>query len=205
MIHIRYGPANNCLPDLRIDLHCLLIFGFRFVHDLDVEWNDIDSDMLPYIVEQGGVDKPFKAVCHNLDFIVDTLEDHRGDITFHKSFFRFYDLNILRADHNVHRSVISKTFIDTRNLYTEDFHDFVLDHSSIDDIAVTDKVCDESVRRFIVDHFRCTDLLDVSLIHNDDRIGHGKCFFLVMCDVNESDSKFVFQADQLVLHILTQF
>lgn len=108
MIHIRYGPANNCLPDLRIDLHCLLIFGFRFVHDLDVEWNDIDSDMLPHIVEQGGVDKPFKAVCHNLDFIVDTLEDHRGDITFHKSFFRFYDLNILRADHNVHRSVISK-------------------------------------------------------------------------------------------------
>ena len=60
MIHIRYGPANNCLPDLRIDLHCLLIFGFRFVHDLDVEWNDIDSDMLPHIVEQGGVDKPFK-------------------------------------------------------------------------------------------------------------------------------------------------
>ena len=65
MIHIRYGPANNCLPDLRIDLHCLLIFGFRFVHDLDVEWNDIDSDMLPYIVEQGGVDKPFKSRFHS--------------------------------------------------------------------------------------------------------------------------------------------
>ena len=161
--------------------------------------------MLPGIVKQGGVDKPLKSVCHNLYLIVDSLKDHRGDVTFHKSFFRFYDLNILRADHNVHRSVISKTFIHTRNLYTQDFHDFVLDHSSIKDIAVTDKVCNESVCRLIVDHFRCADLLDVALIHNDDRIGHGKCFLLIVCDVNEGDPEFVFQPDQLVLHILTQF
>ena len=43
-----------------------------------------------------------------------------------------------------------------------------------------------------------------TLINDNDRIGYGKCFFLIMGNEYERDAKLIFQADQLVLHVLAQ-
>ena len=59
--------------------------------------------------------------------------------------------------------------------------------------------------RRIVNVFRRTDLLDVSLIHHDDGIGHCKCLFLIVCDIDKRNAKFFFQAHKFVLHPLAQF
>ena len=52
---------------------------------------------------------------------------------------------------------------------------------------------------------RRANLLNIALIHNHDRVRHGKCLFLIVCYINKSNAKFVFEADQFILHILTQF
>ena len=57
------------------------------------------------------------------------------------------------------------------------------------DIAVADKVSDKSILRFIVNILRRSDLLDIALIHNNDRVGHGQCLFLVMCDINKGNAQ----------------
>ena len=53
--------------------------------------------------------------------------------------------------------------------------------------------------------FRSTDLLDISLIHDNNGIGHGQGFFLIVGDIYKSNSKFFFQTDELILHVLAQF
>lgn len=46
---------------LDIDFCCLLVLGFRFVHNLDVEWNHADPDMGSDGVKLRGVHQPLKA------------------------------------------------------------------------------------------------------------------------------------------------
>ena len=42
------------------------------------------------------------------------------------------------------------------------------------------KSATKSIFRLVVDIFRCTDLLDVSLIHDNNRVRHGEGFFLIV-------------------------
>ena len=80
-----------------------------------------------------------------------------------------------------------------------------MEHNTWNDVALTDEIRYEGIFRLVVDLFRGTHLLDISLVHNYNGIRHGKSFFLVMGDIDKSDSQFVFQADQLILHVLTEF
>ena len=41
-------------------------------------------------------------------------------------------------------------------------------------VAIANEVGYESIFRLVVDIFRCTDLLDVSLIHDNNRVRHGE-------------------------------
>ena len=84
-----------------------------------------------------------------------------------------------------------------------DLYDAVFHHHTIDDITVADKIRYESIFRFVIDFFRCSHLLDIALVHNDNLIGHGQCFFLIVGHVQECDSQFVLQADQFILHFLS--
>ena len=70
---------------------------------------------------------------------------------------------------------------------------------------MSDKIGNKCVFRFVVNVFRSTDLLDISLIHDNDGIGHGQSLFLVMGDVYKSNSQFFLQTDELILHALAQF
>ena len=86
----------------------------------------------------------------------------------------------------------------------ENLNDPVFHHDTVDDIAVPDKIGYERVDRLIVDHFRCADLLDVALVHDDDGVGHGEGFLLVVRNEDKGDAELVFQADQLILHFLAE-
>ena len=135
---------------------------------------------------------------------MDTLEDQMGDNPIDDALTRFDKIDVFRTDHHIHRPVLTKSRIHATELCTKDLHQFILQHDAVNDVAVSDEVCNEGVFRLIVDVYGCTDLLDVTLVHDNDGIRHGKGFFLIMCDINESDAKFVFQADQLILHVLTE-
>ena len=99
---------------------------------------------------------------------------------------------------------MSCNLINALELRTENLDETVLNHDAVENVAVTDEVCNECVLRLIVDVFRCADLLDITLVHDNNRVRHSKRLFLIMGDIDKGDTKLVFQTDQLVLHILTE-
>ena len=114
------------------------------------------------------------------------------DYTGNCAFFRFYKVNILWTDDYIDRFIMSKSGIDTIKFCTKNLYQAVLYHNSFDDITLSDKVCYKSILWLIVDIFRRTHLLNIALIHNNNRIGHGKGFFLIVSDVDEGNTKFIF-------------
>ena len=80
-----------------------------------------------------------------------------------------------------------------------------MDHEAVDDIAVPDEVGNKGVFRFIVDVFRRADLLDIALVHDDDRVGHAQGLFLVVGDEDEGNAQFLFDLDEFQLHTAPQF
>ena len=116
----------------------------------------------------------------------------------------YYEVDILRTDYNIDRLVFAESDIDALEFRAENLDEAVLNHNTVNNVAVADEVCNECVLRLIVNILRCTNLLDISLVHDNDRVGHRKGFFLIVGNIDESDAKLVFQADQLVLHILSE-
>ena len=72
-------------------------------------------------------------------------------------------------------------------------------------IALTDKVCHEYGMRLIVNFLRCTDLLDLTVGHDNDFIRHGQGFFLVMGDIDEGDTQLFVHGHKLQLHLFSHF
>ena len=85
------------------------------------------------------------------------------------------------------------------------FSQTISDHGCTDNVTVTDEVGNESVLRLVVDTFGSADLLDIALVHDHDGIGHGQSLLLVVGDIDKGNSQLIFQTDQFVLHVLTQF
>ena len=119
---------------------------------------------------------------------MDTFENGMGQCTMDNTFFRCYQLHVLGTDDYVDGLVFSETGIHTVKAGTKDLYQTISDHGCTDNVTVTDKVGNESVFRFVINIFRSSDLLDISLIHDNDRIGHRKGLFLIVCYIDKSNS-----------------
>ena len=111
-----------------------------------------------------------------------------GDNALQRAFLRFYKVDVLRADDNVYRLVCSESLIDAGKFRTEDFNQLVVDHQTVHDVALADEVGNECVFRLVVDLFRGTHLLDITLVHDNDGIGHRQCLFLIVGNIDKSDA-----------------
>ena len=80
------------------------------------------------------------------------------------------DVYILRADHNIYRSIITKALIDALELMTDKLNLAVTDHCAIQDITLADKVGYKGVYRLIIDINRCANLLNLTVAHNHNGI-----------------------------------
>ena len=92
------------------------------------------------------------------------------------------------ADDNVYRLVCSESLIDAGKFRAEDFNQLVVDHQTVHDVALADEVGNECVFRLVVDLFRGTHLLDITLVHDNDGIGHRQCLFLIVGNIDKSDA-----------------
>ena len=130
---------------------------------------------------------------------------NRGDyLARNYSFFRSYDLDIFRSDDDVDFR------IDLEIVYAvEDFIDeadfSVADDRAVIDVALADKVGNESVCRFVVDVLRSADLLDFAVLHYDDPVAHREGFLLVVSYVDKCYSEFSLHVFELKLHVLSHF
>jgi len=132
------------------------------------------------------------------------FKDQVRNNTVDHPFSGFHKVDIFRADDRVNRFVAAKSHIYTFPDCPKHFYNFILYHGSGQNITVTDEISYKSILWFVVNVFRCADLLDISLVHDNNGIGHGQRFLLIMGDIDKGDAKLIFQADQLVLHVLAQ-
>ena len=112
--------------------------------------------------------------------------------------------HILGTDDHIYRLVLAEAGVHAGKSCAQDLYQIIPDHGGTDDIAVADKVCHKCVLGFVVDLFRTADLLDITLVHHHDGVGHGQGLLLVVGDIDEGNAQFIFQPDQLVLHVLAQ-
>ena len=75
----RYGPARRRL--LFFNSYSLLIFRFRFFHDLNIKRVNMDSNLSANREHIGAVYQPFIVVGKDFHFIVDSFENQMGNDT----------------------------------------------------------------------------------------------------------------------------
>ncbi len=140
---------------------------------------------------------------HN-HLVVYPFEDHRFYHAAQGGILRVNHLDVLRADHNIYPLEFAEPLVHTVELPARKLHQAVLKHHSVQNIALSDKISDKRILRFIINILRASHLLDVPIIHNNDGIRHGERFLLVMGHINEGDFKRLLYPFQLNLHLLAQ-
>ena len=135
---------------------------------------------------------------------MDALEGDRRDRAAQMTLLRRDDVDILRADDDVDRLVLFKALVDALELSAEEFDQIVVQHHAVENIGLADEVRDERVLGLVVDILRRADLLDFALVHDDNRVGHGQRFFLIVRDIDKRNAHALLDVLKLVLHILAQ-
>ena len=72
------------------------------------------------------------------------------------------------------------------------------------EIGIAEETGDELALRVLVDFGRRTDLLDLTLDHHHDDVGHGECFRLVVGDEDGGDAGLALNLLQLDPHLLAE-
>ena len=143
-----------------------------FVHDVDILGLEAYAYIRAYLIEIGRLYEPFEALEIDNGIIMHALEGHRGDRSAQMAVVGSDDIDILGADNDIHRLVLFKAEVNASELASEEFDQSVLKHYAVKDIALADEVRDEGVLRLVIDILGRSDLLDASLVHDYDRVGH---------------------------------
>ena len=82
----------------------------------------------------------------------------------------------------------------------------VFNNSTVKEVHLrcTDKACNKHVIGILIQIDRCINLLNVSVLHNNDTGAHGHCLYLVVRNVNKGCAKFFVQARNFCSHCRTQ-
>ena len=116
------------------------------------------------------------------------LERYRGDGSAKMSVVRCDNVNILRADNNINRLVLFKAEVHAFEFAAEEFDQSVLKHNTVEDITLADKVGNERVLRLVIYILGRADLLDATLIHDNNGVGHGERLLLIVGHIYKSNA-----------------
>ena len=112
------------------------------------------------------------------------------------------NFNILGTDDNINRSIPAESLVNTFKLFAENLNSAVIKHNSVENICLTDKVCNKCVHRLVVYILGRTNLLDYTVVHNNNTVAHGQSLFLIVSNIDKGDSERLMHFLQLHLHIL---
>ena len=115
-----------------------------------------------------------------------------------------HNVNILRADHHVHRLVLFEALVHALEDPAKELDPVILQHDTVQNVAFADEVRHEGVFRLVINILGAADLLDAALIHDHDGIGHRQRLFLIVGHINEGNAHSLLNPLQFVLHILAQ-
>ena len=132
---------------------------------------------------------------------MDALENNAGDGTRYRALCGRGNQNILRTDDSVdHGAVLDIVHAVPFGAAEAGFA--MAGHDAAEDIAFADEVSHESVAGFVINILRRTDVLNLSFGHNDDFVGHGQGFFLIVSDINKGNAQLFMHILQFKLHFL---
>ena len=93
------------------------------LHDMDVKRFDQQTYFLPHVKVMVVLHDKLITVCHNNHLIMHSLEDRRSDCTRNLCSIRKREnIPVFRANHHIHRHILTKTFVHTFKLYTGKTH-----------------------------------------------------------------------------------
>ena len=106
---------------------------------------------------------------------------------------------------NVNGTFFGKALVDARIFSAENSHDLIANHNAVDYVAVADEVRDKRIFRLVVNIFGRADLLNVTLIHDDDAVAHRQSLFLVVRHEDKRNARLFVDSDEFAAHVPTQF
>ena len=183
------------------------VAGAFLLHDVDIEG----------LYEQAHLASGFEAVIvlhHEFvsfvglhhHFVVHAFEDAGGDGTCQLGGGRrLEDINVFGAEDDIDRGIDAEALVYTLKFVSGKGDGFILEHESVQDVALADEVGNERVDRLVVNVGRGTYLLDAAFAHHDDGVAQGEGFFLVVGDVDEGDAELLVHLFQFHLHVLAHF
>ena len=136
---------------------------------------------------------------------MDSFEDDGSYSARHNTFVRRSNLYVFGTHDDVYGLVLFKTAVQASKGLAAETHQSVVGHNPREDVAFPDKVGNEGVFGFVINHFGGADLLNGTVRHNDDCVRHSKRFFLIVRDVDKGDAKPFVHGFELELHFLAHF
>ena len=129
---------------------------------MDLVGADAHPDGLAGGAGTGGMDEPLAALHIDVHLEVDALEDDVIDDAHQLAFHRRNDLDVLRADDDLHALLAGKAAVHARELDAGEGNEEVLVHHAIHDVGVADEVRHKGILRLVVDILRGADLLHLA-------------------------------------------
>ena len=140
---------------------------------------------------------------HN-NFIMNAFKQNTQHLSRHLSGLYIYDVNILRPDNHVNFFVFFETKIYTIKEYIIEPHLIIFYHRSGKNIALPNKISNKTVGRLIIDFLRCAHLLDLTILHHHNLIRHRQRLLLIVGHKDKSNTNFLLNPFQLILHLFTE-
>ena len=132
------------------------------------------------------------------------LEQHRLDTAAQQAVLRCDNIQILRTDDHIDFFVRRETAVHAVKRMAVKNNAVVARHHTVCDVALADEVGNIAVDRLVVNVDRRADLFDVAALHDNNRVGHGQRFFLIVGDKDKRDADFLLDVFQFALHFLAQ-
>ena len=151
------------------------------------------------------MDKNFTLSASYAHLIVNTLEGCVLNSSDKLTVLGRGNFNILGTDDNINRSIPAESLVNTFKLFAENLNSAVIKHNSVENICLTDKVCNKCVHRLVVYILGRTNLLDYTVVHNNNTVAHGQSLFLIVSNIYKCFLSFLLDFLKLKLHTLTQF
>ena len=177
---------------------------FALLHYLYRVWIDAQTDVLIHVDKIRRLDHPFEAADVDDDLVVDSHEGDGGDDAFEHAVLFPYDIHVFRSDDDVHCLSAFEALVHALEGVAREPHLEILQHHSVDDVALADEVRYEGVLRLVVHVGGRSDLLDAAVAHYDDCIRHCQGLLLIMGHEDERDPRGLLDLLELLLHVLAQ-
>ena len=114
------------------------------------------------------------------------------------------NIQILRTDDNINHLVFTEAVIHAVKASAAEHNLVIIHHHTFNDIGFADEVRNKFIDRLVINISRAANLLNFALSHDNDFIGHGQRFLLIMRHINKGNADLLLNFFQLLLHFLSE-